>query len=340
MDQIIQALQILDQDGVVGIPTETVYGLAARIDRPQGIAKIFKTKGRPLFDPLIVHVADQQMARKYCTDFSLIAETLANKFWPGPLTLILPKTDLVPDLVTAGLETVGLRMPRSPMTLELIKKAGVGLPAPSANRFGRTSPSLWEHVEQEFQGQVFVLKGPAAEVGIESTIVEINAHELTLRRPGMISKFEIEFCLKSAGTQFFWSSENPSDKSSSETLAEGPRVTAPGQLKRHYMPDVPLVAAGSNISEDQVGALFIKNLNQVPAEVDGVAIRKPSQVHSVIQLKLPADQYLAARILYKELRDLSKKADLIFYRVEDFMTTEAWSPVFERLTKATLLTLN
>lgn len=321
-------MKILDQDGVVGIPTETVYGLAARIDRPKGIAKIFQTKGRPLFDPLIVHVADQVMARKYCSEFSLIAETLANKFWPGPLTLILPKNDLVPDLVTAGLETVGLRVPRSPMTLELIGKVGVGLPAPSANRFGRTSPSLWEHVEQEFQGQVFVLKGPAAEVGIESTIVEVNAHELTLRRPGMISKFEIEFCLKSAGTHFFWSSD------------ETGRVTAPGQLKRHYMPDVPLVSVGSNISETQVGPLFIKNLDQIPVEIDGVVVKRPTQIRSVIQLKLPTDQYLAARVLYKELRELSKKADLIFYRVEDFMTTDAWSPVFERLTKATLLTLN
>ncbi|HRO65991.1 MAG TPA: L-threonylcarbamoyladenylate synthase, partial [Pseudobdellovibrionaceae bacterium] len=134
-----KAVDLLSKEGVVGMPTETVYGLAARIDRPEGIRRIFSTKERPFFDPLIVHVSSFNQAKTLTTRWSKAAAVLAETFWPGPLTLVLPKADQVNPLITSGLESVGLRMPKHPLALQLITRADCPLAAPSANKFGRTS---------------------------------------------------------------------------------------------------------------------------------------------------------------------------------------------------------
>src|ERR1700683_3844336 len=169
---------------LVAFPTETVYGLGANALDAAAVQKIYELKGRPASSPLIVHVASIQMAREIVADWPPLAEELTRRWWPGPLTLVLPKKPVIPDIVTAGLPTVGVRMPNHPMALELIKEAGVPIAAPSANKFMELSPTTAEHVRNTFGDSVEVLDGGPARVGIESTVVAIENGELKILRPG------------------------------------------------------------------------------------------------------------------------------------------------------------
>src|SRR5579872_562925 len=173
--------------GVVAFPTETVYGLGANALDAAAVARIFELKGRPSTSPLIVHVSSIDMARRYVTEWPDQAEELARRYWPGPLTMVLPKSSEIPDVVTAGLPTVGIRVPGHPVALELIRLAGVPIAAPSANRFTQLSPTTADHVVQQFGDAVEVLDGGPTDVGIESTVVSLIDGKLTLLRPGMIS---------------------------------------------------------------------------------------------------------------------------------------------------------
>lgn len=221
MDQnLSHALEILEHGGVVGMPTETVYGLAARIDRAPGIDLIFTTKARPDFDPLIVHVANIEQAKSCTTNWSPLAQNLAQKFWPGPLTLVLPKSSHISSKITSGLESVGLRCPRHEVALKLLELSGP-LAAPSANRFGKTSPTTKQHVDAEFSGKVFTLEGGACQVGIESTVVAVFDNHLEVYRPGMITP---SMLAQHTGVEVI--------------VKESP--VSPGALKHHYMPDIPL----------------------------------------------------------------------------------------------------
>ena len=169
---IARAAEILRQGGTVALPTETVYGLGANALDPKAVARIFVAKERPGWDPLIVHVADEAMLRLVVREIPPAALRLMKAFWPGPLTLLLPKSDAIPDLVTAGRSLVGVRMPRHPVMLQVIREAGVPVAAPSANRFGRTSPTSAAHVLEDLDGRIdAVLDGGATEVGVESTVV-------------------------------------------------------------------------------------------------------------------------------------------------------------------------
>lgn len=325
-DDFGHALRLLEDGDVVGLPTETVYGLAARVDRPEGLAKIFAVKERPLFDPLIVHVDGIAMAQKYAGEWPAAAQKLAAKFWPGPLTLVLPKSDLVPAIVTSGLETVGLRVPDNRVALKLIEQAGVGLAAPSANRFGKTSPTRWEHVQSEFNGTVFSLKSDPSKIGIESTVLEVRGGQLTLHRQGAVLKSQIESALQ--GTEFRWKS------------ADANVLKSPGQLKHHYMPAVPLVWVQSLKSPDEIKKLYLEKSAELPTHIEGVEIRRAREIHTIRELKLSGDPVQAARELYHELRVQSEHADLIYFAYDPQMTGEAWAPILERLTKAASLKLN
>src|SRR5204862_514910 len=181
---------------------------------PAAVEKIFELKGRPATSPLIVHVASVEMAREIVSEWPQLAEELARRWWPGPLTLVLPKKPIIPDIVTAGLPTVGVRMPNHPMALDLIHQAGVPIAAPSANLFTGLSPSTAAHVELAFGGSIAILDGGPAQVGIESTVVAIRDGKLTLLRPGMISLGEIE----------------------QQVLEENAAHPAPGMHPRHYSP--------------------------------------------------------------------------------------------------------
>ena len=204
------AIERLRNDDVVGMPTETVYGLAGSIFSEVALHKIFKIKERPFFDPLIVHVSSIEEARSLVKHWPRSAEILAQKFWPGPLTLVLEKSDKINDLITSGLTTVGIRMPNHPVALELISNFGSPLAAPSANKFKKTSPTTTQHVRDEFGDSVYVLEGGACTVGLESTILYINEVDdevaIEILRKGFVKYSEIEkilldhhFKIKNAG---------------------------------------------------------------------------------------------------------------------------------------------
>jgi len=220
MISIKEAAERIRAGEVVAFPTETVYGLGANALDAGAVAKIYELKGRPATSPLIVHAASIEMALTLVTEWSPRAEQLARRYWPGPLTLVLPKAPVIPSIVTAGLPTVGLRVPNHPLALALIREVGVPLAAPSANRFTGLSATTAEHVRETFGDAVPVLDGGQCQVGIESTVVSLSAGRITLLRPGMISIEDVE-------------------RASSPSIdAAHP---APGMHPRHYSPRTPLV---------------------------------------------------------------------------------------------------
>ncbi len=198
---------------LVAFPTETVYGLGANALSADAVAKIYELKGRPRTTPLIVHVSSIEMAREVVAEWPSLAQQLAERWWPGPLTLVLPKLPVIPDVVTAGLPTVGVRIPDHPVALELIRAAGVPVAAPSANLFMGLSPTTAAHVREAFGDRVAVLEGGPSRVGIESTVVSIEDGRLKLLRPGMISLGELERVNAGPGSH-----------------------AAPGMHDRHYSP--------------------------------------------------------------------------------------------------------
>lgn len=216
---------LLRRGGVVAFPTETVYGLGADARNAEAVARIFEIKGRPRFDPLIVHVASPGMAAEVAAEIPEQARTLIRRFWPGPLTLVLPKRPEVSDLVTAGLPTVGVRMPRHPLALELIRQAGVPVAAPSANPFGRTSPTKAKHVDGHLGGQVdAILDGGPCAVGVESTILSFAEEIPVVLRVGGQALEEIEAAIGPVRL----------------APATDDVPLAPGRLLRHYAPHTPL----------------------------------------------------------------------------------------------------
>jgi L-threonylcarbamoyladenylate synthase len=216
-----RAVHLLEQGELVAIPTETVYGLAGNALDKQAVTKIFAVKDRPQFDPLIVHVSDIAKVKEYVTEIPSLAQVLADKFWPGPLTLVLKKKKIIPDLVTAGLDTVGIRCPNHPLTKQLLKKISFPLAAPSANPFGYVSPTKAAHVEEQLGNKInYILDGGTCTVGIESTIVGFENNEPVVYRLGGLSLEDIESTIGKVNVMTR-STSNPK---------------APGQLISHYAP--------------------------------------------------------------------------------------------------------
>jgi L-threonylcarbamoyladenylate synthase len=223
---IHRAAEIIKRGGLVAFPTETVYGLGADAFNPLAVARIFEVKQRPYFDPLIVHVSDPADLKRLVTKIPSKAKKLIKRFWPGPLTIVLLKKEEVPDLVTAGLLTVAIRMPSHPMALSLIQQAECPLAAPSANPFGYLSPTTAEHVRDQLGDQIdFVLDGGPCEVGVESTIISFSERKPRLLRPGGVPLEEIESVI--GRVQVTPSGED--------------RPSAPGMLPRHYAPQTPII---------------------------------------------------------------------------------------------------
>ncbi len=220
------AKDFLEKGELVAIPTETVYGLAANALDAVAVAKIFAAKERPTFDPLIVHTHSLSQVHDFVAEIHPALLTLAKQFWPGPLTLLLPKKDSIPDLVTSGLERVGVRVPNHALTLELLKQLSFPLAAPSANPFGYISPTNAAHVEKQLGNKLsYILDGGNCEVGLESTIVGEENGELIIYRLGGLSIDDIESVVGKVSVQLNQSS-NPK---------------APGQLKSHYAPKTPVI---------------------------------------------------------------------------------------------------
>lgn len=224
-NQIEVAAQIIRNGGLVAFPTETVYGLGANALNPFAVAKIFELKERPSFDPLIVHIASFTDLHILAANPSENVIALAKKFWPGPLTIVLPKSKLIPDIVTSGLSTVGIRMPGNEIALKLITEARCPIAAPSANKFGKLSPVNARHVKKQLPGVDYVLDGGDTTVGIESTIVSVEGIVCKILRPGVITTMDIEKALPGL---FTFNDEKPD------------KLVSPGLLKSHYSPAKPL----------------------------------------------------------------------------------------------------
>jgi L-threonylcarbamoyladenylate synthase len=218
------AAEFIRAGKLVAFPTETVYGLGADALNPYAVAKIFECKERPAFDPLIVHIAKLEDLENLMAEPDERVLQLANKFWPGPLTVVVPKNANVPDIVTAGLPTVGIRMPNHPVALELIRESNCPIAAPSANKFGRVSPTLAEHVTKHLPEVDLVLEGGPTTVGIESTIIQLHPSGFELLRHGAITREEIELIVPY---------HRPTERHSGD-------IVAPGMLKSHYSPVKPL----------------------------------------------------------------------------------------------------
>ncbi len=223
---IRKARLLLEEEELVAIPTETVYGLAANALQPMAVAKIFEAKQRPHFDPLIIHTNSLEKVYHYVTEIPPALLSLAKAFWPGPLTLLLPRKPVIPDLVTAGLDTVAVRIPRHELTLALLSELDFPLAAPSANPFGYISPTTAGHVHAQLGEKVdYILDGGPCEVGLESTIVGIENDEVCIYRLGGLSVPDIEAVAGPAILKI--------------SLSSNPK--APGQLKSHYAPRKPLL---------------------------------------------------------------------------------------------------
>lgn len=316
-----QATAELRKGNIVAIPTETVYGLAAAINSEVALKKIFEVKQRPFFDPLIVHVESAAQAKTLTIEWPEIAEALTQKFWPGPLTLVLKKNEKISNLITSGLERVGLRCPSHPVALEILRKVKIPLAAPSANLFGRTSPTSAAHVVSEFGNSVPVVDGGSSDIGIESTVLLIDGTEIALLRLGHILASDIEKYLQKLNIRFSWKSQIT-------------KTESPGHMKHHYMPAKPLFWVEGGKHPDLLSQMNIQ-LQLLPNEVEGVTITKPQKIQNVDELKLPLIPSEAARMLYAELRRLGEgSADSIVFYYQDYMSSQEWAPILERLKKA------
>lgn len=248
--KIERAAALIRAGEVVVFPTETVYGLGADALQPRAVERIFVAKGRPLSDPLIVHIADEDALRELAATVPEHVEELARAFWPGPLTLIVPRGARVPSLVTAGLETVAVRMPRHPVALALIRASGTPIAAPSANRFMHVSPTTAQHAFADLNGRVpLILDGGPCEVGVESTVLDLCADVPTILRPGGVSLEELRTVLPDVrvATRHI---PAPEDVQAGERAQK-----APGQLLTHYAPAVPLMLFAGSV-ESMRGAML------------------------------------------------------------------------------------
>jgi len=225
---VIEAAELLKAGEIVALPTETVYGLAADAMNPGAVEKIFRAKGRPQDNPLIVHIADKSQLRKLtAAEIPIKAEKLMERFWPGPLTIIFPKSPAVPAVTSAGLDTIAVRMPAHPLMLAVIERSGLTLAAPSANTSGFPSPTRAEHVFNDLKHKIpLILDGGACHFGVESTVIDIRAEEIKVLRPGGISREEIS---KFLGEEVTLAAELKEEQ-----------VLSPGMKYRHYAPSKKL----------------------------------------------------------------------------------------------------
>jgi L-threonylcarbamoyladenylate synthase len=312
---IAQAAQALAKGELVGMPTETVYGLGARADNDAAVANIFQAKGRPADHPLIVHVASIEAAQAFAASWPAMAQRLVAQFWPGPLTVIVPRAPHMGNAAAGGQPTVGLRCPAHPVAQALLRaasKLGVpGVAAPSANRFGRISPTTAQHVMAEFAPSWHVLDGGPCQLGIESSIVDCSQGHPVLLRPGVLTRAQLETA-----------AQEPLLKPD----ASAPR--APGTLAAHYAPRAKLrlmsasaIRTALQVLGDAPGNLAIYGHTVLP--------RSPTQLHCT----MPLDANQAAHQLFATLRELDAQGVQLIW-VEDPPATPEWDGVRDRLQRA------
>ena len=302
-----RAAELIREGGLVAFPTETVYGLGANALDAVAVQRIYRAKDRPATSPLIVHVATVEQARIYAAEWPPAADALAARFWPGPLTLVVRKTASIPDEVSAGLPTVGLRIPSHPVALELIKLAGVPIAAPSANRFMGLSPTDAAHVRTSLgEAADLLLEGGPSDVGIESTVLSLVAEPPLLLRLGMITQEQIEAVVGpvlAAGTQ---------------AMPDDVPHAAPGMHQRHYSPNTPLVVASLGEALPPGHVVYLRWTKAAPDD---------------FTITLPGDPGGYAQHLYRALHDADARgAGLIV--VEAPPTGPEWEAIWDRLHRA------
>ncbi len=313
------AVDVLECSGLVAMPTETVYGLAANAEDEKAVKKIFEAKNRPTTHPLIVHITGEEALDHWACDIPQSAYVLARKFWPGPLTMILKKSDAVGDWITGGQDSVGLRCPSHPWAVALIKafagKHHRGLAAPSANTFGRISPTCAQHVRDDLgekpKGKVdFILDGGQCEVGVESTIINLSGEHPEILRHGAVTRGMLEEALGCAVP---------------DGGKDSPRVS--GSLKSHYAPKTKVV-----LSDNIAAELEKLKDKKVAVMASGQALEQ-TPAHVVKWFIAPSDASEYMHVLYTRLHELDQTgADLIL--IETPPTGDAWNAVQDRLNRA------
>ena len=311
---VSEAARLLKEGEVVAIPTETVYGLAGNAFEPKALAKIFAAKERPTFDPLIVHIADIAQLTDIAKDIPDSAYKLAEAYWPGPMTIILPKKDCIPDLCTSALPSVAVRFPSHPIAQAIIKESGLPLAAPSANLFKHVSPTTAEHVAAQLADRIAgIVDGGPCSVGVESSIISLVG-EPTVMRPGAITPEMFKAILGEV-------------KIKESTSKPGQPMLAPGQCDAHYRPQVPLyygeVPAGYTLPEHTVRIAFGTQAGPIPATVN---------------LSATGDMVEATSKLYAFMHDLDKSEyDLIL--VDPIPNTGVGMALNDRLKRASIKSL-
>jgi L-threonylcarbamoyladenylate synthase len=314
---IARAAGIIRAGGLVAFPTETVYGLGAAALDAGAVAGIFLAKGRPATNPLIVHVADTESARAIVTEWPDDAELLTARFWPGPLTLVLPRRPEVPDIVTAGGPTVAVRNPAHPVALALIRQSGTPVAAPSANRSEQLSPTRAEHVARSLRGRVALIldAGPTAG-GLESTVLAITADGPLLLRPGLVTPAEIEAVI------------GPVRRAAQS--ARPAALASPGAMPRHYAPNAPLEVV--NTGEARV--VELATAGDRVGWLTFLAARPGAASHeNLIQVTMPPDAAAYAARLYDALHQLDA-AGVTRIVVDSVPAGDAWLAIRDRLRRA------
>lgn len=309
-EAIKTAAEIIRKGGIVAFPTETVYGLGADAFNTDAVKRIFEIKERPFYDPLIVHISDLNQLGLLAKNVDKTLLKIANRFWPGPLTIVTEKSSNVPDLVTAGLSTVAVRMPGNEIARELIKQAGTPVAAPSANKFGMLSPTNSSHVLKQLKNIDYIIDGGNTEIGIESTVISLKKGRYKILRPGVISDKELETLIHSANSKFF--------------ILQKKGFQSPGLLKSHYSPAVPLYILGEqkiNLHGKNAGLLTFGNTPHI------------SDFYRVENLSEKGDLKDAASNLYGALHRLEEAGvDLIV--AVPVPETGAGIAIMDRLRKA------
>ena len=305
-EDIQRAAELIRSGKLVAFPTETVYGLGANALDARAVARIFEVKGRPSSSPIIVHVSNHEMIGRVAASWPDKARALAKRFWPGPLTLVVPKTSEVPDIVTAGLSTVGVRMPAHPVALALIEAVQVPIAAPSANRFSEVSPTTAEHVRQGLGDRVdYVLDGGSCQVGIESTVLSLVDEIPVLLRPGGISRQGIEELIGAIA------------RADQKLTGAHP---APGMHPRHYSPRTPLYLVCDGLVPLQGSGAYLQ-----------VCCPPKAEVGEVVQMPNNASEYAAC--LYGALHALDAHG-YDWIAVDAPPSTPEWEAVLDRLRRA------
>lgn len=317
-NEIEYAAKIIKSGGLVGMPTETVYGLGADALNGKAVADIFKAKGRPMDNPLIVHIAKIEDINKLTSGFSKKAKQLAEHFWPGPLTMVLPKSDIIPDEVSAGLDTVAVRYPSHPIAEALILASGTPIAAPSANLSGSPSPTTAQHVYRDLKGKIpAIIDGGGCEVGLESTVISLAYDTPRLLRPGGITPEQIEAIIGKIEI----------DKGVVNQIDNSTKVASPGMKYKHYAPKAKIILIKSNdnkyteyintLKGDGVGALCcdedIKDLT-VPYVSLGKRYDYITQAHNLFGALRKLDE-LNLKVVYAHCPDTNGVGLAVYNRL-------------------------